>query len=115
MATRRALILPRGAPLPPLHLQELRVLVPTQPWRISARGGGGHDLLTVSPLLESAASGATVAALGLVNMLNVGGAVLAAELAGKHVRAGWERGAGRRCEEGAVCGGATVPARLLLH
>jgi hypothetical protein len=61
-------------------------------WSLSVRGGGGHDLLTVSPVLElgggsdgeRAACGGSrpqgVAPIGLVNMMNGGGAVLAAEL-----------------------------------
>lgn len=59
-------------------------------WRLSVRGSGGHDLLTLSPVLalggsEPAAHGSgrplEVAPIGLVNMMNAGGAVLAAELA----------------------------------
>ena len=52
-------------------------------WQLRVRGGGGHDLLTVSPLLESAACGLAVAPIGLVNMMNAGGAVLSAELEGE--------------------------------
>lgn len=64
------------------------------------RGGGGHDLLTISPVLQTscfkhgrgdgnpeeggaAAVGVAVAPIGLVNMMNAGGAVLGAELAGE--------------------------------
>lgn len=69
-------------------------------WRLSVRGGGGHDLLTLSPLLESPSSGVgggvegggaeegvAVAPIGLTNLMNSGGAVLGAELAG-----GWVGG-----------------------
>ena len=52
-------------------------------WQLRVRGGGGHDLLTVSPLLESAACGVAVAPIGLTNMMNAGGAVLRAELEGE--------------------------------
>lgn len=73
------------APVPPclalLTPQELRLLAPGEVWRVSVRGTG-HDLLAVSPVLEAAACGVAAAPIGLTNMLNAGGAVLAAELAG---------------------------------
>lgn len=44
---------------------------------MAVAGGGGHDLITVSPVLE-AAGGLRVAPVRLVNMLNAGGAILEA-------------------------------------
>ena len=64
-------------------------------WQLSVRGGGGHDLLTVSPLLESGACGVAVAPIGLVSMMNAGGAVLSAELEGER-----EEGLRSRCLAG---------------
>ena len=52
-------------------------------WRLTVRGGGGHDLLTISPVLESADRQVAVAPIGLVTLMNSGGAVLSAELAGE--------------------------------
>ncbi len=103
--------------------QELRVLEGRDDfWRLTVRGGGGHDLLTISPVLQSrafkrggssrssdATAGVAVAPIGLVNMMNAGGAVLAVELVGEDLwngtcwmppgppgvsrdrRAGWQR------------------------
>lgn len=103
--------------------QELRVLEGRNDfWRLTVRGGGGHDLLTISPVLQSrafkrggssrscdATAGVAVAPIGLVNMMNAGGAVLAAEFVGEDLwkgtcwmppgppglsrdrRAGWQR------------------------
>lgn len=54
-------------------------------WALSVPGGGGHDLLTVSPVLEACLAGSQmgVAPIGLINMLNAGGAVLKAQLTGR--------------------------------
>lgn len=43
-------------------------------------GGGGCDMVTVSPVLE--AGGIQVAPVGLTDMLNAGGAVLSCSLTG---------------------------------
>ena len=87
-----SLLLAAG-PLPTHHptAQELRLLSAVgESWRLAVRGGGGHDLLTLSPVLQAADStgGSCVAAapIGLVNLLNCGGAVLAAELQGEQLR-----------------------------
>ncbi|KAL4457908.1 hypothetical protein ABPG75_012773 [Micractinium tetrahymenae] len=91
-------------------LTELRILEGRDDfWRLSVRGGGGHDLITISPVLQSlgykpgssgrssgghgtAAAGVAVAPIGLVNMMNAGGAVLAAELAEPEANGGHANG-----------------------
>ncbi len=42
-------------------------------WVIEVAGGGGHDLVTLAPIIQCGE--AEAAALGLVNMMNAGGAV----------------------------------------
>lgn len=42
-------------------------------WQVEVAGGGGHDLLTLAPIERC--GGVGVAAVGLGNMLNCGGAV----------------------------------------
>eukprot|EP00887_Chlorella_sp_A99_P001414 scaffold8.g1414.t1 len=59
-------------------LGEVRLLRRDDAFSLALAGAGGHDFLTLSPLLER--GGCAVAPLGLANMLNAGGAVLAASL-----------------------------------
>lgn len=62
------------------HPQELALLPLEGSLTVRAEGGGGSDLVTLSPLL--AAGGVSVAPIGLVSMLNAGGAVLSCTLSG---------------------------------
>lgn len=68
------------------QLQEVRVLREGEGWDRELPGGGGFDLFVVSPCMElkfSDESGVErsveVAPVGLVNMLNAGGAIMRAE------------------------------------
>lgn len=47
---------------------------------VAVEGGGGCDVVTLSPVLE--AGGVSLAPIGLVDMLNAGGAVLSCTLSG---------------------------------
>lgn len=88
-------------------LDELRLLAGDQPWELDLPGGGGHDLITLSPLLEAcisvtggSGSGSkrlALAPIGLVNMLNAGGAVLACTLGAERGGGVWARIAARGC------------------
>lgn len=76
-------------------------------------GGGGHDLITLTPVLEC--NGVAVAAVGLVNMLNAGGAVRGLEL--QEAQGGWQgspRGRAATARRMHVCAcrpvGAALPA-----
>ncbi|PRW56188.1 raffinose synthase [Chlorella sorokiniana] len=98
-------------------LQELRAPgAEGKGWRRSVRGGGGHDLLTISPVLESEACGAAAAPIGLCNMLNAGGAVLEAEMAEEGTN-GTRRATLRLTLRGAglfLCYASRRPAAVLL-
>lgn len=65
-------------------LQELRVVQGDGGWEAVLAGGGGYDLFTISPVIRTQHSGVAVAPIGLINMLNCGGAVRSLELQGKH-------------------------------
>lgn len=67
------------------------MLVPDEAWRVSMPAAG-HDLLAVSPVLVTARGGLAVAPLGLVDVLNAGGAVLGAELAAAVMTGGGNSG-----------------------
>lgn len=58
----------------PILLQELRLLTAGEGLPISVAGCGGCDVVTLSPVVE--AGGVQFAPIGLVDMLNAGGAVL---------------------------------------
>lgn len=83
-------------------------------WEKELRGGGGHDVFVISPVFELQ-DGARAAPIGLVGMLNAGGAVLrAAVVAGGASLALDVRGCGEflvyasRRPEKVVVGGAAV-------
>lgn len=74
---------PPHPPRPP-PCQELRLLGAGDGLEVRLPGGGGSDVVTLSPLVE--AGGVLFAPIGLTNMLNAGGAVL---------RSVYKRSAGR--------------------
>lgn len=55
-------------------LQELKLVAAGEGISISVAGGGGSDVVTLSPVAQ--AGGIMLAPVGLVGMLNAGGAVL---------------------------------------
>lgn len=64
----------------PFFPKELEVLQPNGNIPVTLAGGGGSDVVTISPVHEAA--GVRLAPIGLVGMLNAGGAVLSCSLAG---------------------------------
>ena len=79
-------------------LKELRVMEFEEEWERELKGNGGFDLFVVSPVFEIVAGTAgkiiNVAPIGLINMLNAGGAILSAGPVGKHAFAMDVRGCG---------------------
>ncbi|KAI3436643.1 hypothetical protein D9Q98_006059 [Chlorella vulgaris] len=68
--------------------QELRLLTAGEGLPISVAGCGGCDVVTLSRVVE--AGGVQFAPIGLVDMLNAGGAVLSCSLSGGHSDDGFE-------------------------
>lgn len=60
--------------LPSVPRQELTLLGPGESLRVGVEGNGGSDVVTFSPVAE--AGGVMLAPIGLVGMINAGGAVL---------------------------------------
>lgn len=60
-------------------------------WSLEVAGAGGHDLITIMPVLER--RGVAVSPVGLPLMLNCGGAVLSCQLGeGGCVCSFWKEG-----------------------
>lgn len=68
--------------------QELALLGAHDSLSIAVQGGGGSDVVTMSPVAD--AGGVLLAPIGLVGMLNAGGAVLSCSLSGGHSDDGFE-------------------------
>jgi raffinose synthase len=72
-------------------LKQLKVMELEEEWEIELKGNGGFDLFVVSPVCEVLVPGKDgdggqniqVAPIGLINMMNAGGAILSEELVGK--------------------------------
>jgi len=81
-------------------LKQLRVMELEEEWGRELKGNGGFDLFVVSPVCEVLAAGDVrkiiqVAPIGLINMMNAGGAILREELVGKSAFAMEVRGWGQ--------------------
>lgn len=68
--------------------QRLTLLGEGEGLQVAVAGGGGSDVVTLSPVRS--AGGVNFAPIGLPGMLNAGGAVLACSLAGGHSDDGFE-------------------------
>ena len=68
--------------------QRLALLAPGERLELEVAGGGGSDVVCLSPV--ASAGGVAFAPLGLPAMLNAGGAVLGCALAGGHSDDGFE-------------------------